>query len=309
MEEILPMNSRLIQVLASLALVALFIGGQQVLAQSEPQHYRIEVVRPAHPEATPANPPPIKNLYGVYQAFVGSPFTSGDTVTNTDGTEIWPCFGAASPGNTDCPNVGNPAQLLPPNAAVLGTPSYTWPFANATGVVGCDQSTTTDTTPCGQTNTWYEDDTLDTTDDLTYLIVATQVQSGKVLTLSDSGTVDFGPNPFGTATGANVVIFGDQGFGTIGVATGPNNGECSASFNYPLTAPKNPGVVYGIAARKTCVNPIPGLVTITATTELGRPTYTKSTSTTACAPVAPPCYLVKYTKKYSVTQKWNIWLK
>jgi hypothetical protein len=309
MEEIPPMNCRLFQVLTFLAIIALFIHGQPVVAQSEPHHYRVEAVDREQPEAPATNPPPAKNLYGVYQAFVGSPFASKDTATNSDGTEIWPCFGATSPGNVDCPNVGKPAQLLPPNAAVLGTPSLTWPFANATGVVGCDQSTTTDTKPCGQTNTWYEDDTLDSTDDLTYTIVATQIQGTKMVTLANSGTVDFGANPFGAATGANVVIFGDQGFGTIGVPTGPNNGECSTSFNYPLTAPKNPGGTYVIAAGKTCLNPKPGLVTITATTELGTPTYTKSTSKTACAPVTPPCYLVTYTKKYSVIQKWNIWLK
>ncbi len=112
-----------------------------------------------------------------------------------------------------------------------------------------------------------------------------------------------------TATGVDVVIFGDQGFGTIGVHTGPNNGECLTSFNYPLTSPVSPGTPYGIAAGKTCVNPRPGLVTFTATTELGAPTYTKSTNPKTCGTVTPPCYTVTYTKKYSVTQKWNIWLQ
>jgi hypothetical protein len=309
------MKSRLFQVITSVAIVALLICGQQVVAQSELHHYRVAVVQRAHPsgEAAITNPPPTKNLYAVYQTFVGSPFTSGDTVTNSDGTEIWPCFGAPSPGNVDCPDVGFASQPLPPNAVVLGAASHTWPFANATGVVGCDQSTSTDTTPCGQTNTWYEDNTLDTTDDLTYRVVATQVRGGaeeaRVVTIADSGTVDFGPNPFGTATGADVVIFGDQGFGTIGVHTGPNNGECLTSFSYPLTSPVNPGTPYGIAAGKTCVNPRPGLVTFTATTELGAPTYTKSTNPKTCGTVTPPCYTVTYTKKYSVTQKWNIWLQ
>lgn len=308
------MNVRLLQVFALFTIVALFICGQQVVAQSdqsETHHFRAVVIEQENPEAVPpVNPPPTKNLYPVAQVFVGSPYTSGDTVLNSDGFEIWPCFGAKSPGNPDCPNVGKPAQLLPPNAAVLGGPAFTWPFANATGIVGCDQSTTTDTKPCGQTNTWYEDDTLDKTDDLLYTLVATQVQSGIVVTVSHSGTVDLiGPNPFGGATGQNVVIFGDQGFGTIGVAKGPNNGECSGDLNYPLTAPANPGQTYGLASNTTCKNPIPGLVTFTATTELATPAYHKQTSTTVCGTVKPPCYTVTYTKKFSTTQKWSIWLK
>ena len=305
------MNSRLLQLLALSAIVALFICGQQALAQSEPHHYQAVVIQRENPEAGPAiNPPPAKNLYPVSQVFVGSPFTSHDMTTNSDGTEIWPCFGAKSPGNPDCPNVGKPAQLLPPNAAVLGVSSFTWPLANATGVVGCDQSTTTDTKPCGQTNTWYEDNTLDKTDDLVYTIDATQVQSGKMVTVAHSGTVDLvSPNPFGSATGQDVVIFGDQGFGTIGISTGPNNGECSGDVNYPLTAPKNPGTTYVIASNQTCKNPIAGLVTLTATTELNTPTYHKQTSKAMCGTVTPPCYTVTYTKKYSTTQKWAIWLK
>ena len=304
------MSCRLVQVLTLVAIVALFTCEQQVLAQSEPHHqYQAVVVSQEQSEIEATNSPPAKNLYPVAQVFVGSPFTSTVTPTNSDKSELWPCFGAASPGNPDCPSVGKPSQLLPANAAVLGIPAYTWPFANATGIVGCDQSTTADTKPCGQTNTWYEDDTLDATDNLIYVVVATQLQSGTVKTLSDSGIVDFGPNPFGTKTGQNVVVLGDQGFGTIGVPAGPNNGECLASFNYPLTSPVNPGQPYGIAANKTCVNPIPGLVTLTATTELATPTYHKQTTKTACGKVTPPCYTVTYTKKYSTTQKWNVFLK
>lgn len=305
------MNTRLLCMVTLSAIVALFICGQRATAQSEPHHYQAAVVQQENLEAAPAtNPPPAKNLYPVYQAFVGSPFTSGDTPTNSDGTELWPCFGAKHPGNPDCPNVGKPAQLLPPNGTVLGGPSYTWPFANATGVVGCNQSTTTDTTPCGQTNTWYEDDTLDTKDDLIYLLVATQVQGGKTVTVSHSGTVDLvGPNPFGGATGQNVVILGDQGFGTIGVSTGPNNGECTGDVNYPLSTPANPGKTYVIASNTTCKDPTPGLVKLTASTYLATPAYHKQTSKAICGTVTPPCYTVTYTKKYITTQTWDIWLK
>jgi hypothetical protein len=53
---------------------------------------------------------------------------------------------------------------------------------------------------------------------------------------------------------------------------------------------------------------VAGLATLTATTEVGTPKYTKSTSKTVCGAVGVPCYTVKWTKKYSVAQKSTIWL-
>jgi hypothetical protein len=37
--------------------------------------------------------------------------------------------------------------------------------------------------------------------------------------------------------------------------------------------------------------------------------YTKSTSKTVCGSVGTPCYTVKWTKKYSITQKWTIFFE
>jgi hypothetical protein len=250
-----------------------------------------------------SNPPPTKNLYGLGQAFVFSPFTQSSSPTNSDGTDLWPCFGNTSSANVDCPTIGNPTQTFPTGAAALGTPAYVWSFS------ACDASSSS-VGPCGQTNTWYEDDTLDTTDDLIYSITATQVQSGKTVYVADSGIVDFaGVNPFGGASpAADVVIYGDQNFGTLGV-TGKNNGNCSGNFNYPVASNQESGITYPyvIAAGKTCVDPVPGLVTLTATTELGTPTYTKTTK--GCPNGETSCYTVKFTKKYSVSQKWTIWLQ
>jgi hypothetical protein len=62
MEETLPMNSRLFQVFTFLAIAALFIYGQQVVAQSEPHHYQAEAIHQEQPEAPVTNPPPAKNL-------------------------------------------------------------------------------------------------------------------------------------------------------------------------------------------------------------------------------------------------------
>jgi len=269
--------------LTSLVIVCCFVCGQAVA--QEKHHWQIKVVPRAanqgpRPQATLAD-----NLYGLSQVFVTTP---AGFPLNTDGSELWPCFGDTSSANPDCPSIGNPSQVLPTGGVVLGGPQYVWSLA------ACD-GTNNSGAPCGQTETFYEDDTNDTSpnDDLTYLIVATQVQGGKTVTLADSGTVDFGPNPFGGASpAADVIISGDQTFGSDG-APGKNNGNCEADFNYP--SPVLPGV-FVIQANKTCVDPIAGPVTLTATTEVATAVFTTKGSVTT----------VKYTKKFSVAQKWTI---
>jgi hypothetical protein len=284
-------KSRLFQVLISLAVVAFFVCGQQLVAQEVPHHFHTQLLHRVNPDrAVPlTNPAPANNLYGVEQAFVATPLPSG---VNSDGTDLWPCFGNTSTANPDCPTIGNPSVTFPTGGVALGAPQYTWSYS------ACDASTSTDTTPCGQTETWYEDDSNDsaTTDDLTYSITATQVQGGKTVYISDSGTVDFGPNPYGgLSPAANVIIYGDQNFGTLG-ATGKNNGNCSADFNYPN--PALPGV-FVVAANKTCVNPAPGVATITATTSIATATFKTVKGVTT----------VTYKVKYKASQKWNIFFQ
>lgn len=302
-------KSRLFQGLASLAIVVFFVCGQQALAE-ENHHWQIKLVprvnangNAAHPEATPAN-----NLYGLQAAFTEGYPTIG---ANADGSDIWPCFGSSS-GNPDCPTIGDPTITFPSGAAALGAPAYVWLLNNpGSNGYGCDSDTngTSNTSylPCGQTETWYEDDSNDSTAELLYSIVATQGST----VIADSGTVDFGPNPFGGLTPpADVIIYGDQNFGTWpGAGSGPNNGNCTADVNYPLASAANPGVTYVVEAGKTCGNPVAGAVNLEAITELGVPKYTKSTSPTVCGSVGPPCYTVKWTKKYSVTQKWTIFFE
>ncbi|HTW32608.1 MAG TPA: hypothetical protein VMD76_13085, partial [Candidatus Sulfotelmatobacter sp.] len=247
---------------------------------------------------------------GVTQSFVGTPYSDAQAVTgglyNSDGSEIWPCFGSfdgsdASTENPDCQSFKDtnfsPTTLgLPAGAGILGTPSYTWSLA------ACDQ-TDSSVAPCGQTNTWYEDDSNDSTDELLYIIEATQGTT----VIADSGTVDFGPNVYGgLSPAADVVIYGDQGFGNQGIS-GENTGNCTADYNYPLTTAANPGEVYIVQANKTCAAPVAGLVKLSATTEVATPAYTKSTSKTTCAPAGgEPCYTVKWTVKYKVLQSWYI---
>ena len=294
--------TRIFQV-AVVVLIVAFCFGQFALA-ADSHHWAARAVPSTnmrgpgvHGNAADAN-----NLYALWGAFAGGPIASYASPFNSDGSEIWPCFGGGTAANPDCPSIGSPTQPFATSGVVVGAPFFTWPLSF------CDQTTTT-ATPCGQTETWYEDDSADTTSDLTYLITATQGTGTGLKYIADSGTVDFGPNPFGVLgnPGGVIIISGDQGFGTMG-QTGPNNGNCFASFNYPLTAPANPGGVYVVAAGKTCVAPVSGLVTFTAVTELGKPAYKKQTSATVCGSVPTPCYTVTFAKKKAITQKWTIWL-
>lgn len=287
-------------IFASLAIVAVLACGA-FAANATPNHYHIKVIPRTHTEN--GVPPVTPALDGVAQWFGFSPYTqTSNPFSNTDGTELWPCFGSydgtnSSTANPDCIVVGNPHEFLPAGAIVVGSPNYTWSLAD------CNATSTT-AGPCGQTTTWYEDNTGDATDDLTYLIEATQGTS----VIADSGTVDFGPNTFGgLGFPVDVVIYGDQNFGNDGIATGPNNGNCEADFNYPLGSPANPGAVYVVQANKTCVPAVAGKTKLTATTSVSTPAYIESHSAAVCAPFGPPpCWTVKYTVKYKVIQTWYI---
>jgi hypothetical protein len=285
--------------LVVLTVLAFTVVGQ--LAVAQPHHYTVKVVPRAQAEAVPESGV-AKNLYGTSAVFAFSPYTQSSSPTNSDGTDLWPCFGSytssggTSSENPDCPTIGDPSQGFPAGGVVLGGYAYTWSLSD------CNATSTT-APPCGQTETWYEDDSGDSTDELTYTIEATQGST----VIADSGTVVFGPNTFGgQSPAANIVISGDENFGDMGVKTGPNNGNCDADFDYPLTSAAFPGSTYVIAAGKTCGAAVSGPVSLTATTEVATPKYTKSTSSSVCGSVGTPCYTVKFTKKYSVTQKWTI---
>jgi hypothetical protein len=282
------------------AMFAFLACTQPAAAQKKPR-FHVKAVPSNHSDAKEnVNPAPPANLYGLEAAFTATSFLFPP---NSDTSFIWPCFGDGS-GTGDCPFIGDPQQNFPAGGVAVGVPQYVWSFAD------CDGNTVSSTTPCGETETWYEDDSNDSAADLTYLVEVTQGTGAGLKIIADSGVVDFGANPFGgLVPPADVVFSGALNFGTLGVPTGPNNGNCDADFNYPLVSNANPGQVYVVQANKTCADPVPGLATITATTELAVPKYTKKTTALACAPVAAPCYTVTFTKKYSVIQKWNIWLQ
>jgi hypothetical protein len=310
-------RKHLLPLAVALTVVALLVcAGPQAQAAEPHHHYQIKVMpRAARPDGKVIHSNLANGLYSAGAAFVGTPYSdsaiAGNSagVFNADGTEVWPCFGGydgstESTENADCEYFEDTGYTpksvpLPAGAAILGTPSYTWSLAD------CDASAST-VNPCGQTNTWYEDDSNDSTDELLYIIEVTQGTA----VIADSGTVDFGPNVYGgLSPAADVVIYGDQNFGTMG-ETGENNGNCEASFGYPLATNANPGSVYTVQANKTCVAPVAGLAKLTATTEIASPAYTALTRGTGgngqtCTKTAP-CYDVKYTVKYKLAQSWDI---
>jgi hypothetical protein len=300
---------------------ALFAPSRSAVAQ-EPTRPRVSVKVVQREKAeSPAirsegGAAPVANLYPLQAAFTQTYPTIG---ANSDGTDVWPCTGGSPGANPDCPTIGSPTILFPSIATAIGNPAFVWQLKNTAGSgngQGCDALINgtghlgVPYLPCGQVETWYEDDSNDTTDDLLYSMVA--LQGSKVIYAT--GTVDLGPN---TAAGqtppSDVIVYNPINFGFgpgDGPGTGPNNGNCTPDYNYPLTSPTNPGESYLVAAGKTCVEPVAGPVTIIVTTALGTPVYTQATGT-ACTShgVASPCYTVEWNRKYEICQTWDIWLE
>ncbi|MGA9642853.1 MAG: hypothetical protein WBQ72_15765 [Terriglobales bacterium] len=257
-------------------IIAFCAFGQLALAQNH--HYQIKVIPRANSNHAAGPSGITAGLYGLTAAFTATPVPYG---FNSDGSDLWPCPGG---GLTDCPTIGDPTITFPAGGWALGNPSYQWSLS------GCD-GTTNGNVPCGQTETFYEDQSGDSTDDLTYLIEVTQ--GSKVI--ADSGIVDFGTNPYGgLSPAADVIIYGDQNFGTLG-QTGKNNGNCEANYNYPGEGAPPTGL-FVVAANKTCSDPVAGAATLTATTSVSHPVWTNKKGV----------YTVKYTVKYSVKQSWTI---
>jgi len=274
-----------------------FLACSQLASAQSKSRFHVKAVPAKHSDANrgaTSDPTLTADLYALEAAFTALP---PQPPTNSDGTDLWPCFGDSSTANPDCPTIGSPSETFPNGGVAVGVPQYVWSLPDCDG-------TTNGNVPCGQLETWYEDDSNDTSDDLLYSVEVVQGTS----VILDSGTIDFGPNTFGGLTPpADVIFSGDLSFGALG-DIGKNNGNCSADSGYPTsTDPGAPPFV--IQANKTCVDPVAGVATVTATTEIAAPKYTKKTTAAACSPNPEPCYTVTYTKKYSISQKWNIYLQ
>lgn len=306
-------KSRIFQVVVLIAVIAFFIGSQQALAQAK-RHGRVMGFAKTHAQIHPdTNPSPVAGIYGMGQAFAATSYP----IVDVNLYDYWPCIANVTKGDPpedfDCESIvtGMGTEPFPPGAAVLGVPQYIWSLADCNGTTN---GTTSDTyIPCGQFMSWFEDDANNVTDDQLELITVTQVQNGSTVYIYDSGTQDYGsdapPNGTGglTPPANDVISYDDANFGALG-QTGPNNGNCTANTNYPAPTGAYPGY-FVVQAGKTCVDPHPGLATITATTSLATPTWTKSTKTLVCGVGNTPCYTVKYKTTHSLVQKWTIWLQ
>ncbi len=295
-------KSRAFQVTVLILAVTCFLSAQQALGQAK-RHGRVMGIAKTHAQvnATTGNPPPTSALYGMGQAFV----TTSYPILDGSGYDMWPCLGDTAAPNADC------ADILT-GAEVLGVPQYIWSLADCNGTTNGTTSTTY--IPCGQIMSWFEDDANDLTDDQTELITITQVQNGATVYIYDSGTQDYGSDTPPNGTGGlkppanDVISYDDANFGTLG-QTGPNNGNCTANTNYPAPTGAYPGY-FVVQAGKTCVDPQPGLATITATTGLATPTWKVSTNAKCTAAgMSYPCYTVTLKAKHSLVQKWTIWLQ
>ncbi len=301
--------ARLLMVQAAFAVSAI---GQPAAAGSHHRPIRVLLAPGVHSAREAGYADALRSLAAAFTQVNSS-------VTNTDGGDLWPCFGRAGGANLDCPTIGNPVVPFPPGGVVLGVPSYVWNLQNAPGNRGsgrgCDAAVNGTTgpfgaayKPCGQLATWYEDDTFDSTDDLLQRVVVTQ---GRTI-IFDSGTVDFGPAGPAVTYPADVILYTDANFGVWpGAGFGRNNGNCSADINYPLAAASFPaGSYYVVAAGRTCLPPVTGPAVFTTTTSLATPAYTE-VSGTACTArgVASPCYTVKWTATHAIKQDFNIYLQ
>jgi hypothetical protein len=289
-------NSRWFQVITLFAIVAFCACSQ--IAFGRPHAAAVTGVHSQVQSA--AYPAP--GLYAVNQAFAGSPYPNW--TNNSDGVELWPCFGDGG-NNGDCPTIGNPPISF--SGIAVGVPFFTWSLAGCDGTTNGTQVPYTQGetwnpyaingyyVPCGQIVTFYQDYANDNTDELLFNYEVTQGDN----VIADSGTQDWGPNPYGN--GDLIVNFQDFNFGALGDA-GPNNGNCVPSYAYPASSIPT-SYPFIIAAGKTCVDPVAGPATIAVTTTLSTPTWTCKTEhgATTCT--------VKYTKKYSIRQAWNIYLQ
>jgi len=298
-------KSRSFQAVVLFAIVASCACSQLAVAQAR-AHAHVKVAPRNHAQAqirpdTGTEPAP--DLYPTWQGFAATPYPAA---FNNDGTELWPCFGDTPTANPDCPSIGDPAVTFPIDAVAVGVPQYAWLLSACDGTTtGSGLPGSSGYIPCGQSETFYEDWTQDLTDDLLYEVVITQGSN----TIVDTGIEDFHANYFGVTAAdypLDVVFSEDFNFGALG-QTGKNNGNCFPSYNYPWDDGEYPGF-FIIGAGKTCVDPVTGPATVTATMSLATPTIgTKKKPGCQVIKGKSVCYIT-FTTNYTVVQKSQIYI-
>ncbi len=351
------MNSRVFQLLAVLMVVAICASGAMAAVANGP-HSHIALKSGHHSAAVTPNPgpPPNAGLYGISAYFAAESLNQPGNAwtgpypglgTSASPNDLWPCFGADTLSGTDCLYIGSTGTSDPASLdaeVVIGDPSYTWYLSANTATTqpyGCDSTGVgpNNIHPCLQIENFYEDNSGDTTDDLLFMVTATQ--SGG--TIYASGTQDYGPNPYGDLDPAGTIVFyEDAVFGIPNGGAENNLGPCFLSYNYPSNVTGGGyatfeglantfegywgigGTKIGVAGAVTCVAPAPGAAAVTITTQLAAPTWAKETTAAKCTlagvysgatmPLglnssSPYCYTVKYKAKYTLTQKFNVWFR
>jgi hypothetical protein len=331
------MNARLFKLCMLIAALAAFLCTQAV---AQPRSHIVVLSKHAAGARPEAAGPPAANFYGISAYLATEPLNQpgnpwdgpypGNGTTNVP-NDLWPCFGGDGTAQPDCETIDGSSSLA--GSIVLGSPSYTWFLSANTATTqpyGCDATSTGDTYHmCTQANNFYEDDSGDTSDDLIFTI---EIEQGSDI-IYDSGIQDYGPNPYGdilaeTGVAPVIVFYEDMVFGIPNGGDPNADGPCFQSYNYPSNV-AGPGENYqglantfeglfGISPGKDCVAPKAGLATVTITTELATPSWTGETKLSDCPEStmdgppngsSPYCYTVKYTKKYEISQKFNIWLE
>jgi hypothetical protein len=199
-QEDLMTKPRLLQAVASMAVVVLFVCGQSALAQ---HHFQIRTVPGMQSGARAQSVQGFDELFQLASGFGALPPEDGG------GNVEWPCFPNLNDNGADCATIAN-------GGVVVGMPAHTWSYA------ACDANTAT-SPDCGQIFWFYEDDTGDNTDPL---IISIVVRQGTTVLL-DTGNVTLAQhNP--TTAGSVVAISDDVAFGTLG-QTGKGNGFCAGT--------------------------------------------------------------------------------
>lgn len=245
---------RLVTLLTVLAVVGLCFSAALAQEAHPPHAVLLKSATSSVDPAAPAAPTGVWIPWADFAAF--------SNATNSDSSFLWPCFGEYAPSsgtntghaaNPDCPTIGDPSVPFPNGGVVLGNPSYLWTLA------ACN-ATSTSSPNCADQESFVTDNSADLTDELLVSIVITQGSGATLKTIYNSGTVDYGSNIFGVTASQfpiNWINYNPQNLGDMGVATGPNNGNCFADLNYPI-----PGANY---AAITSISETGTTVTVKAT--------------------------------------------